>query len=53
MSSINPAGQCCSTGSKISSFSGGAVTPANGYVLENGTDFYVAEDNVTFYVQEV
>lgn len=30
----------------------GLGTPANGYVLENGTTFYVAEDGATFYVQE-
>lgn len=32
--------------------SSGPVTPANGYVAEDGTTFYVAEDGVTFYVQE-
>lgn len=31
---------------------GGAGTPANGYVTEDGAVFYVAEDGFTFYVQE-
>ena len=28
------------------------ITPANGYVAEDGVTFYVAEDGATYYVQE-
>ena len=33
--------------------SGGAVTPTNAYVAENGATFYVAEDGATYYVKEM
>ena len=53
MSNVQGGGNTIASPSVLNTATGGgASTPSNAYVAEDGTTFYVAEDGTTFYVQE-